>query len=156
MNQNISTNTETVEPITILTQLDDVGHRHVPAAFGACRHSQVVDVPWRQRQAGPHHVTSHLTTNKQCVCGANHRGNPAQAFQVNSHQWSSSSGLLFSPQPPPASVASWSEIGRRRARRMSSGQTERHENNQQRRCEALRELQGEKQQLQLVRTPERR
>jgi len=45
-----------------LTQLDDVGHGHVPAALGARRHRQVVDVSWRQREAGPHHVTSHLST----------------------------------------------------------------------------------------------
>lgn len=47
-----------------LTQFDDAGHGGVPAAFGARRHRQVVNVSWRQREAGPHHVTSHLRITK--------------------------------------------------------------------------------------------
>lgn len=51
--------------VCVLTQFDDVWHGGVPAALGAGRHRQVVDVSWRQRQAGPHQVTSHLTQTHQ-------------------------------------------------------------------------------------------
>lgn len=43
-----------------LTQFNDVWRRRVPAAFSARRHSNIVDVSWREGQARPHHVTGHL------------------------------------------------------------------------------------------------
>lgn len=48
----------------VLTQFDDVWHGGVPAALGAGCHGQVIDVTWRQREAGPHHVPSYLTEFK--------------------------------------------------------------------------------------------
>lgn len=58
----------------------------------------------------------------------------------HSHRWSSSSRVLSCPRRRPASAASWSAIGRWRARRTSSERTGRRENNPRRRCEVPLEL----------------